>query len=50
MSKSDLLNFDLAPFSHTEKHLLVNIASSENTGNRSKDLFISIRVYICTYD
>lgn len=50
MSKSDLLSFDLAPFLQTEKHLLVNIASSENTGNRSKDLFISIHVSISTYD
>ncbi|KAI4586339.1 hypothetical protein MJG53_004126 [Ovis ammon polii x Ovis aries] len=42
MSKSDLLNFDLAPFSPTEKHLLVNIASSENTGNRKPSL---IRIF-----
>lgn len=44
--ESDLPDFDLAPFWHTERHLLVNIASSENTWNSRKDLFKTIHVYI----
>lgn len=45
-SASHLLAFDLAPFWPTERHLLVNIASSENTRNSSKDLVKSILVSI----
>lgn len=45
-SESHLLDFDVTPFWHTEWHLLVNSASSENTRNSSKNLLKSIHVYI----